>query len=187
MTMPAIIDPGLILEWRARDFQAHFSAEKLLRLHPHWHVGDIQADGDDRRVTLKNHETENAFELVFRMQFPERTASETCMRIEFEAAHLEALVFERAQGRIVVRLVNHRPPAAPDDFQLELWLRGIFGYLGLYTRRTPGRLINRAIMNRILIPMNPSQRKICIMIYRFTVLEVVVILLIVVGYFFFMR
>lgn len=97
------------------------------------------------------------------------------------------MVFERSQGKIVVRLVNHRAPAEPDDFQLELWLRGIYGYLGLYTQSTPGRLINRAIINRFLIPMNPSQRKICIMIYRFTVLEVVVILLIVVGYLFFMR
>ncbi len=42
-------------------------------------------------------------------------------------------------------------------------------------------------MNRFLIPMNPSQRKICIMIYRFTVLEVVVILSILLGYFFIMR
>ena len=187
MTMPAIIDPELALEWRARDFQAHFSPEKLLRLHPHWHVGALQADGDARRVTLKNHETENAFELVFRLQFPQTSGSAVCMRIEFEVAPLEAMVFERVQGKIVVRLVNHRPPGGPDDFQLDLWLRGIYGYLGLYTRRTPSRLINRAIMNRILIPMNPSQRKICIMIYRFTVLEVVVILLIVAGYYFLMR
>ena len=187
MAMPTVIDPGLTLAWRARDFQAHFSPEKLLRLHPHWHVGDLQADVDAWRVALRNHETENAFELVLRLKFSDDTSDETCMRIEFVDAHLEAMIFERSQGKIVVRLVNHRPPAEPDDFQLELWLRGIYGYLGLYTHRTPGRLINRAIMNRVLIPMNPSQRKICIMIYRFTVLEVVVILLIVVGYFFFMR
>ena len=187
MTLPAIIDPGLILEWSAPDFRAHFSPEKLLRLHPHWHVGDLQPNGDAWRVALKNHETERDFELIFRLQFPEIPDSAACMRVEFEAAPLNAMVFERFQEKIVVRLENARSPAAPDDFQLELWLRGIYGYLGLYTQNTPGRLVNRVVMNRFLIPMNPSQRKICIMIYRFTVLEVVVILLIVMGYLFFMR
>jgi hypothetical protein len=47
--------------------------------------------------------------------------------------------------------------------------------------------LNRVILNRILIPMNPSRRKICVMICRFTVLEEVVVLLIVIGYFFFMH
>jgi hypothetical protein len=150
-------------------------------------VGELTAAGDTWRAALKNHETETDFQLVFRLDFPTGRGTEACMRIEFEGAHLDALVFERTRGRIVVRLVNPRPTANPDQFQLELWLRGIYGYLGLYTRNTPGRLVNRVVMNRFLIPMNPSQRKISIMIYRFTVLEVVVILLIVVGYFFFMR
>ncbi|MDJ0810799.1 MAG: hypothetical protein QNJ01_11920 [Desulfobacterales bacterium] len=185
MAMPEIIDPGLVLDWNQQDFKTHFTPEKLLHLHPHWHVGEIGAEGESWRVALKNHETEKDFELVFRLHFPDD--ADVCMRVEFENAHLNGLGFERANGRIVIRLVNHRAPADPDDFQLELWLRGIFGYLGLYTRKTPGRLINRFVMNRFLIPMNPSQRKICIMIYRFTVLEVVVILLIVLGYFFFMR
>jgi hypothetical protein len=187
MALPEIIDPGLALDWTAREFKAHFSSAKLLRLHPHWHVGEPEAAGDTWRVNLKNHETETDFVLVFRLDFPAGSGTDACMRIEFEDAHLDAMVFERARGHIVVRLVNPRPPADPDQFQLDLWLRGIYGYLGLYARNTPWRRLNRVIMNRFLIPMNPSQRKISIMIYRFTVLEVVVILLIVVGYFFFMR
>ncbi len=185
MTMPETIDTGLALDWSVQDFKEHFTPEKLLHLHPHWHVGEVVAEGAAWRVALKNHETEMTFGLVFRMDFPED--ADVCLRIEFEAAQLDALVFECANGRIVVRLVSQRAPADPDHFQLELWLRGIFGYLGMYTRNTPGRLVNRFVMNRFLIPMNPSQRKICIRIYRFTVLEVVVILLIVMGYFFFMR
>ncbi len=187
MRPPETVDTDLALDWTARDFRAHFTPEKLLRLHPHWHLNDLAAEGATWRAALKNHETEKDFDLVFRLGFSDRPDDDQCMRIEFEGAPLEALVFERASGRIVVRLEGLRPPGAPDDFQLELWLRGILGYLGMYTRPTPGRLINRVVMNRFLIPMNPSQRKICIMIYRFTVLEVVVILLIVVGYFLFMR
>jgi hypothetical protein len=187
MTLPERIDPGLALDWGAAEFKAHFSAEKLLRLHPHWHLGELASAGGTWHATLKNHATESDFQLVFRLDFPAGTGTDACMRIEFEGAHLDAMVFERSRGRIVVRLVNPYPPARPDLFQLDLWLRGIYGYLGLYVRNTPWRQINRVIMNRVLIPMNPSQRKISIMIYRFTVLEVVVILLIVVGYFFFMR
>ena len=187
MRLPATIDSGLALDWRVTDFKAHFTPEKLLHLHPHWHVGTLSDEGSAWRAGLKNHETDRDFELVFRLQFPESVDDDAGMRIEFEDAPLEALVFERTRGRIVVRLEGQRPTADPDNFQFELWLRGILGYLGMYTRNTPGRLINRVVMNRFLIPMNPSQRKICIMIYRFTVLEVVVILLIVMGYFFFMR
>ena len=187
MRLPDTIDSGLALDWSARDFKTHFTPAKLLHMHPHWHVGALVEEGIAWRAALKNHETERDFELVFQLQFAESADDEACMRIAFKDAPLEALVFECARGQIVVRLEGHRPPTDPDDFQLELWLRGILGYLGMYTRNTPGRMINRLVMNRFLIPMNPSQRKICIMIYRFTVLEVVVILLIVVGYFFFMR
>ena len=187
MVQSDIIETNLALDWTVQDFQTHFTPEKLLRFHPHWHVGALQTEGGAWRAALKNHETEKDFHLVFRLVFPRGNEGETLMRVEFEDAPLEALVFERARGQLVLRLVSHRSPLVPDDFQLELWLRGIIGYLGLYTRTTPWRLVNRVVLNRILIPMNPSQRKICIMIYRFTVLEVVVILLIVIGYFFFMR
>ncbi len=187
MRPPETLDTGLALDWTARDFRTHFTPEKLLRLHPHWHVNDLAAEGTTWRAALKNHETERDFELVFRLGFSKGADDDQCMRIEFVDAPLEALIFERTRGRVVVRLEGQRPTADPDNFQFELWLRGILGYLGMYTRNTPGRLINRVVMNRFLIPMNPSQRKICIMIYRFTVLEVVVILLIVAGYFFFMR
>jgi hypothetical protein len=40
-------------------------------------------------------------------------------------------------------------------------------------------------MNRMVLTMNPSQQKICLMLIRFTFLEILVILLIVVGYFIF--
>ena len=37
-------------------------------------------------------------------------------------------------------------------------------------------------MNRMVLQMNPSQRKICLMISKITVVEVVVIIVIVIGY-----
>ncbi|MBL0715111.1 MAG: hypothetical protein JJV98_15595 [Desulfosarcina sp.] len=187
MEAPAVVDPGFAFAWSARDFEKHLAPEKLLRLHPHWHVGALTPVGDTWTVDLKNHETEVEFRLTFRLCFPEDDGTDERMRIEFETAPLDAMVFEVSRGNLVVRMENHRPPADPDHFQLELWLRGIFGYLGLYQKSTLWRRINRVIMNRFMIPMDPSQRKISIMIYRFTVLEVVVILLIVIGYFFFMR
>ncbi|HSO18287.1 MAG TPA: hypothetical protein VLT88_02445, partial [Desulfosarcina sp.] len=73
--------------------------------------------------------------------------------------------------------------AEKDEQNLTLWLQSIRQYLRLYLTTTPYTLFFRWLMNRALLHMNPSQRKICLMIYRFTVLEVVVILIILIGYF----
>ena len=181
------IDFGLSLDWTVRDFKTHFTPEKLLRLHPHWHVGEIISDDDAWQADLKNHETEAEFQLTFRVRFGDGATGDAQLRIEFEAAPLTAMVVTICDGKVVARLEDYQPADEEDPYQFELWLRGIYGYLSLYEKNTLWRRINRIIMNRYLIPMNPSQRKISIMIYRFTVLEVVVILIIAAGYFMFMR
>ena len=42
-------------------------------------------------------------------------------------------------------------------------------------------------MNRAMLRMNPSQRKICIMIYKITVVEIILILVLIIGFVYFNR
>ena len=68
-----------------------------------------------------------------------------------------------------------------------LWIPAIQEYIRLYTSNKPTALFFRMIMNKMILQMNPSQRKICIMLTKITIVEVLVILVIVVGYVFFVQ
>lgn len=181
------VDFGLTLDWSSADLEAHFTPEKLLRLHPHWHVGDIVTEKDGWSVQIKNHETETPFELRFRLLFPECDGAQACLRIALDHAPASALVLKITDGAVSAQLEDYAAPAEVEPYQMDLWLRGIYGYLSLYGKNTLKKRFDRFVMNRYLLPMNPSQRKISIMIYRFTVLEVVVILILAAGYAMFMR
>ena len=66
-----------------------------------------------------------------------------------------------------------------------LWIRAIQEYLRLYATTTPQTLVFRGIMNSMMLKMNPSQRKITIMLTKITVIELLVTVIIVVGYVYF--
>jgi len=63
-----------------------------------------------------------------------------------------------------------------------LWIRSIKEYLRMYLKNTLNTIFFRYIMNKIILKMTPSQRKISLMLIRLTVVEIFVILLIVIGY-----
>ena len=52
----------------------------------------------------------------------------------------------------------------------------------MYLKNTLNTVFFRYIMNKIILKMTPSQRKISLMLIRLTVVEIFVILLILVGY-----
>lgn len=72
----------------------------------------------------------------------------------------------------------------PDD-PLLLWIRAIKEYIRIYLKRTPATLFFRLLMNKMILKMDPSQRKICLMMAKITAVELLVILLIVIAYAFF--
>jgi hypothetical protein len=63
-----------------------------------------------------------------------------------------------------------------------LWLRSVKEYLRMYLTNSLNARVFRYIMNRVILKMTPSQRKISLMLIRLTVVEIFIILLIVVGY-----
>lgn len=162
------------------DFSNFLDAEKLLRLHPHWHVLETARDGDVIIAKLKDHATDEHFELQFKVSFP---GSHRLM-VECLNGAVEHFHFYAREGHMHVAFAPRNASlTSEEENNLTLWLQSIRQYLRLYLKTTPYTLFFRWLMDRALLKMNPSQRKICLMLYRFTLLEIVVILIIVVGYF----
>lgn len=171
LSLPA----GAALKWRAV-----LDPERLLRLHPHWHVEALEGHHDRVQARLKDHATEEVFNFAFKLDFPGPHE----FVIVPAGGPVTAMRFFTRNERVHVAVTTAADRLAEKDEQnLTLWLQSIRQYLRLYLTTTPYTLFFRWLMNTALLRMNPSQRKICLMLYRFTVLEVVVILIILIGYF----
>ena len=183
--MTSEIDLALpIAAGSAVDFSRYLDAERLIRLHPHWHVETLIQEGDHCRARLKDHATEKPLEVFFRLSFPGRGE----LLMVFEDGPAAKIHFYPENERLYVSITPRNQPPSPEKEQdLFLWLRSIRQYLRLYLQSTLHTLFIRFLMNKALLKMNPSQRKICMMLYRVTILEIVVILIIVIGYFYFGR
>lgn len=179
--MEKTIDLGLPLPANTTlNWRSVLDPERLLRLHPHWHVGAVQGDEAHIQARLKDHATDVEFDFAFALTFP---ASHEFV-IRPTGWPVSAIRFFTRHERVHVAVCTTAARLADEDERnLSLWLQSIRQYLRLYLTTTPYTLFFRWLMNNVLLRMNPSQRKICMMIYRFTVLEIVVILIILIGYF----
>lgn len=161
------------------DFSGVLDAERLVRLHPHWHVRRLEPDGDWTEALLKDHATDEALEFSFRLSFPTAHG----ILIECRGGPAERIHFFEENSRLHVSFTPHQEKlAAEEEESLTLWLQSIRQYLRLYLKTTVSTRFFRFLMNKAFLKMDPSQRKICLMLYRFTLLEIVVILIIVIGY-----
>ncbi|MEA3547219.1 MAG: hypothetical protein U9R66_06110 [Thermodesulfobacteriota bacterium] len=166
------------------DLQPLFPHDRLLRLHPHWFVTDFKADGSSFSVDIKDYATEEEFFLTGLVVYPD--ASPELLRIELSGGLERKIIFLIRDGKLKVQVVSMEGEVVDNETFL-LWIRGIREYIRIYLKRTPATLFARLLLNRMVLQMNPSQRKICMMIAKITVVEVLVIVLIVVGYVFFVQ
>ena len=182
--MTGRIDLGLPIPANGVDFSRFMTAERLIRLHPHWYVKNLTRQGDWFQAVLQHHATENALDLTFTLLFPGRSE----LMVVLESGPVTHIHFFPQNRRLHVSFKERKPPLQPDQEQdLTLWLQSIRQYLRLYLKATPVTLFFRFLMNQALLKMNPSQRKISLMLYRVTVLEIAVTLIIVIGYLYFGR
>jgi hypothetical protein len=162
------------------EFEAFLDPERLLRLHPHWHVESVEPSDRGIRARLKDHATEKPFDLSLALTFP--VPGE--FRIELASGPVAQIRFFHRHERLHLSFTLHGGSLSAEEEQgLTLWLQSIRQYLRLYLKNTLYTRFFRMLMNRVMLKMNPSQRKISMMLYRFTVLEIVVILIILIGYF----
>jgi hypothetical protein len=157
------------------------SLETLLRLNPHWIVERLVEANGTFTAALKDHETEKSFQLIGSLFFP----GPQTLELSFDQGNYRKItLFPRDTGfwAEVVYRAEEEEPEEEVERHVVLWLRSIKEYLRMYLKNTPNTVFFRYIMNRILLKMTPSQRKISLMLIRLTVVEIFVILLIVVGY-----
>lgn len=174
------------------DLSRILDEKKLLHLHPHWFVGECSESEKSLVVSLKDYETDKEFQLAIQVDFDSAATRESdsheVMRITLLQFAVSELLFFSEQGMMHVKISAIGDTLDADlEKSMYLWIRSIQEYLRLYTSRKLSALFFRLIMNRMILQMNPSQRKISIMITKITAVEVLVIVVIVVGYFLFVQ
>lgn len=172
------IDLGLQLP---ADFDLHsfFVHDRLLRLHPNWFVSNFQQDGVCFTTAIKDYATEEEFPLSGSFVYNKKESELLCITLT-ETIEVTILFLKR-NSKLAVQVITTQGELDASD-PLLLWIRAIREYIRIYTKKTPVTLLFRLLMNRMVLKMDPSQRKICLMLARITFLEILVILFIVVGY-----
>lgn len=167
---------------------------KLLHLHPHWFVEQSDFREIGLSAVLRDYATDKSFALALRLDLsrvPAPDDPENCrliMRIFLFDYYVEELLFfaDQKKSRVRIRYADNRI-SDEEEQDILLWIRAIQEYLRLYTATTPRTLFFRVLMNKMILQMNPSQRKICLMLTKITVIELLVILILVLGYAYFIR
>lgn len=160
------------------------SGETLLRLHPHWFVEGFSQEGKQVAADLRDYASDQTFRLRYRVD-----ADATGLPIlVFHEGPLLEIRFNLQADILHARVISDQNLAMLEEsFGLGLWLRGIREYIRLYLSNSLNTIFFRTLMNRAMLRMNPSQRKICIMIYKITVVELILILVVIIGFVYFNR
>ncbi len=161
------------------DLQPLFEDDRILRLHPNWFISDFRQEGIFFTATIKDYVTEEDFPLSGSLVFNGAESKLLSVNLT-ETIHLTIRFLSR-NNRLYVQVVSVQGEPAADD-PILLWIRAIREYIRIYIRNTPVTLFFRLVMNRMVLQMNPSQRKICLMLAKITFVEILVIIFIVVGY-----
>ena len=164
------------------DFSTIIDPDKLCRLHPHWFVENPVGDTDRFTASIRDHATDETFALSFAISFKDPSKAEI-IKVTMLDGPLRSLRFFVKDGGLFAEATY--PAGGLNDkteADIFLWVKSIREYLRIYITRNPMTLFFRVLMNRVILTMNPSQRKICLMLYRFTLLELLVIFLVVIGY-----
>lgn len=158
-----------------------FPGDRILHLHPNWFILDFSQEDQNFTAQIQDYATEEKFTLTGIVDFEGR--ENILLDITLLQGFDTRITFTVQNKRLHVRVQS--PAELDPENPILLWIRAIREYLRLYLKTTLATLFWRPVMNRMILTMNPSQRKICLMLVRFTFLEILVILLIVVGYFIF--
>ncbi|WP_457575380.1 hypothetical protein [Desulfomarina sp.] len=157
------------------------SAEQFFRLNPHWNIKQFSLK--QRAFSLEGEDHGSGTPFVFSGTF----VSDNTIVIEITDHYWHRIIISGKGSTVSAQVFYSREPSEDEERHVVLWLRSIKEYLRLYLKTNPVTLLFRTIMDRIILKMNPSQRKISLMIIRITIVELFVILLIIVGYVFFMK
>lgn len=163
------------------DLRKLLPVETFFRLNPHWIVEEIEEDGGSFVASLKDHVSGTEFTVKGEVAMTE--SNRLVLTLDHEAYRnievfttsdklMGGVEFGVEEGDLTEEVERH----------VVLWLRSVKEYLRMYLSNTLNARMFRYVMNKVILKMTPSQRKISLMLIRITVVEILVILLIVVGY-----
>lgn len=164
------------------DFVTLLDFEKCLRLNPYWTI--IEADIQETEYSLKlsDYETTEEFEISGKLSLKAPSSYSVTLNDYF----IRSFEILSINGTLHARVEYASDTIEEkDEARIVYWLRAIREYLRLYTKNSLYNRFFRLLMNKMIIGMSPSQRKICLMLYRITLLEIVAVIIIGVGYYYF--
>lgn len=154
----------------------------LMRLNPHWHMGKFK----DTAYPVEDVLVESEFNVTpaldrdgdtFTASFPE--IGLTLSARSYENGANTAVSFD-----IVPK--EGAPFTAEDARRtMQYWLPSLREYYRLYESDSLKHRTWRFFMNKVLLTMNPTQRRICGFMFKLTVLECLLILILGVGWFYY--
>jgi hypothetical protein len=174
----------LYLPWdtaKTAEIFAVVEDELFFRLNPHWIIDSFSSSSESYSVEITDHATGESVVLAGDI----RRGQSGFPRISTNSDDWSSITFLERNGSLHAKVTYSRTPSEEVEKPLVFWLRSIKEYLRLYTKTTINTLVFRFLMNRIILKMTPSQRKISLMLIRITILEILLILVILVGWFVF--
>lgn len=157
------------------------SVETLLRLNPHWIIESVEEEGGDFSASLKDYVTDEEFSLSGTLA----SSGQDTIVLTLDHEKYQEIEFFTTNGKLFANVTYpcvEEELIEEDERYVVLWLRSVKEYLRMYLKETLYAKCSRYIMNKVTLQMNPSQRKISLMLIRFTGVEILVIFFIVVGY-----
>jgi hypothetical protein len=174
------------LAWNPAFWQ-DLAGERLMRLNPHWHIeAEEGSEPEDPRRAVEDILVEKAFATTPKLSFDGQL---------FQARFSEiglTLMARSLEGGAGTALSYSYSPVADSDFTatnadktMRYWLPSVREYYRLYQKDTINYRLWRLFMNRVMLTMNPGQRRTCGFMLKVTVLEIVLIVALIVGWHYF--
>jgi hypothetical protein len=168
------------LPWN-ESFWKKLESKTLMRLNPHWHIEKDKGTGFPVEDVL--------VETEFRTT-PEFTADEGIFKAVFPeiGLTLAARSCENGQNTCLSFSMDKRngPFSAEDAARtMQYWLPSLREYYRLHESNGLKHRIWRLFMDKVMLTMNPTQRRISGFMFKLTVLECLLIVILGVGWFYY--
>lgn len=169
------------LPWN-ETFWQDMDAMRIMRLNPHWHI-----DKKDGQYAIDDILTDFEFSTdAVLSHTPERWS------VRFPAAGLSISARRGSDGNAELSYdfaarAGFRMDAEKAENLIRYWLPSIREYYRLFENDSFKNRFWRFVMNRIMLTMNPTQRRICSFMFKLTVLEVVLITVLGIGFWFYVN
>ncbi|KAB1443054.1 hypothetical protein [Pseudodesulfovibrio senegalensis] len=167
------------LPWKD-DFWSRLDAMTVMRLNPHWH---IDAEGEA-------YEVEDILSQTKFKTRPGIAVQGGLYTIEFAGTGMRIAARKNDKGNTDLSYrYEHGVAAGLDPEKAEsamrFWLPSLREYYRLFTSDSTRNRFWRLFMNKVMLKMNPTQRRICSFMFKLTLLEMLLIVILGVGFWFY--